>query len=66
MYQVLASKRSLTADTALRLARYFDTSPAFWMNLQSTYGLDVASQETGADLNCIPARKPQPVPEAQV
>jgi addiction module HigA family antidote len=66
MYQVLASKRSLTADTALRLARYFGTAPAFWMNLQSAYELDVARQEIGADLNRIPRRKPQPVPEAQV
>ena len=35
-------KRSVTADTALRLARYFGNSPTFWLGLQMDYGLDVA------------------------
>lgn len=58
LYQVLAGKRNLTADTALRLARYLGTSPAFWMNLQSAYELDLAQQEIGAEINRIPRRKP--------
>lgn len=40
--------RSLTADTALRLAQYFGTSPEFWLNLQSAYALRRAQQQSGA------------------
>ena len=36
-------RRSITADTALRLSRYFGTSPQFWINLQTNYDLEVAS-----------------------
>jgi addiction module HigA family antidote len=41
-------KRAITADTALRLARYFGTSAQFWMNLQSNYELELAGDRTGA------------------
>ena len=41
-------KRSITAETALRLGRYFGTSPEFWMNLQTKYDLDVA-QDAAAE-----------------
>ncbi len=44
---IVRGKRSITAETALRLARYFDTSPQFWMNLQSHYDLEVARDTTG-------------------
>ncbi len=40
--ELIRTKRGMTADTALRLARRFDTSPEFWMNLQSTYELTEA------------------------
>lgn len=40
--------RGVTADTALRLARYFGTTPEFWLALQFTYDLRLAEQETGA------------------
>jgi len=39
---IVHGRRSITADTALRLARYFATSPQFWINLQSNYDLEVA------------------------
>ncbi len=39
-------RRSITADTALRLARYFGTSPQFWINLQANYDLEVASDSS--------------------
>ena len=39
---ILNGKRAITAETALRLARFFGTSAQLWMNLQSTYELDVA------------------------
>ncbi len=40
-------RRSITADTALRLSRYFGTSPQFWMGLQAEYDLDVAIDSLG-------------------
>jgi addiction module HigA family antidote len=43
--QIASGKRAITADTALRLARYFGTSPDLWMNLQKTYELDQARRE---------------------
>ncbi|MBI5520349.1 MAG: HigA family addiction module antidote protein [Desulfovibrio sp.] len=39
---IVRGRRGITADTALRLARYFGTTPQFWLNLQSRYELDVA------------------------
>ena len=42
---VVKGERAITADTALRLARFFDTSPEFWINLQSHYDLQVASRK---------------------
>jgi antitoxin HigA-1 len=39
---IVNEKRGITADTALRLARYFNNSPTFWMNLQTRYVLEVA------------------------
>jgi addiction module HigA family antidote len=40
---IVHGRRSITADTALRLARYFGTRPQFWINLQANYDLEVAS-----------------------
>ena len=40
--EIVNERRSVTPDTALRLARYFGTTAEFWMNLQSAYDLDVA------------------------
>ena len=56
LYQLLAGKRSMTADTALRLGRYFGMSADFWMNLQSAYELDLARQQLGKALQRIPER----------
>lgn len=44
---ILNEERSISADTALRLGRYFGTSPQFWANLQSQYDLAVAEQKVG-------------------
>ena len=61
---VVNERRGVTADTAFRLARYFHNSPAFWMNLQLRYDLEVAedeiSQRVSRDvrpLNLAPASK---------
>ena len=59
LYQILAGKRNITADTALRLGRYFGMSANFWMNLQCSYELDLATQEHGKDIQRIARRVPQ-------
>src|SRR5690242_18424924 len=51
--EIVAEKRSLTADTALRLARALGTSADFWMNLQKSYDLRKAEVEIGAALKAI-------------
>ena len=56
LYQLLAGKRNITADTALRLGQYFNMSADFWMNLQSAYELDLARQEVGKAVQRIPRR----------
>lgn len=48
--EIVLEKRSVTADTALRLARYFSTSPQFWLGLQDDYDLDVAADTLGPKL----------------
>ena len=40
--EIVHGKRSITADTALRLGKFFNMTPQFWMNLQSRYNLEVA------------------------
>ena len=59
--EITSRKRAITADTALRLARYFGTSPDLWMNLQKTYELDVARKEVGNAIKRIP-RRPRRTP----
>jgi addiction module HigA family antidote len=44
---------AVTADTALRLAKYFGTSPAFWMGMQAQYDLECAKDELGSELRKI-------------
>ncbi len=48
--EIVHGKRRITADTALRLARYFGVSPQFWLGLQLDYDLDVAEDELGAKI----------------
>jgi addiction module HigA family antidote len=47
----------VTADTALRLGRYFGTTPSFWMNLQARYDLEMAEDATAAELKRIKPMK---------
>ena len=54
--QIIAGKRAISADTALRLGRYFGTTPDLWMNLQKTYELDLARQQVGKAISNIPQR----------
>src|SRR5579871_2565895 len=48
--EIVRGRRSITADTALRLARYFNTTPKFWLNLQTAYDLAVASEATAREI----------------
>jgi addiction module HigA family antidote len=48
--EIVRERRGITPDTALRLARYFNTSPLFWMNLQVKFDLDMAEDKQRADI----------------
>ena len=49
--EIVHGKRAVTADTALRLARYFATTPRFWLNLQAQYDLDIEVDRLGDRLD---------------
>jgi addiction module HigA family antidote len=51
--RVTRGEAPITADTALRLARYFGTTPAFWMNIQAQFDLECAADEMAAALKKI-------------
>ncbi|SFL32903.1 addiction module antidote protein, HigA family [Nitrosomonas aestuarii] len=53
IYQIINGERSVTADTALRLGKFFGTGPRIWLNLQKAYELDVASKQIGNALKDI-------------
>jgi addiction module HigA family antidote len=54
--QIIQGKRAITGDTALRLGHWFQTSPQFWLNLQSAYDLRVASAEIGREVAALPTK----------
>ena len=47
---IVRERRAITPDTALRLSRYFGTSPEFWMDLQGAFDLKTAAQDAGAKI----------------
>ena len=53
---IINGQRGVTADTALRLAHWFGTSPQLWMNLQQMYELRVAEMTVGAQIATLPRR----------
>lgn len=55
--QIIAGKRSITSDTALRLGHWFGTSPRFWMNLQSQFDLAVADKHNGDAIRALPTAR---------
>jgi addiction module HigA family antidote len=57
---IIHGQRGITADTALRLAHWFGTSPQFWMNLQQLYELRLAESEVGAKIAALPRRAGRP------
>lgn len=59
---ILNGQRSITGDTALRLAHFFGTSPQFWLNLQSLYEIRVADEKNGKSIRKLPTlRQPEQV-----
>src|SRR5712672_4634912 len=55
--QILNGIRSITGDTALRLAHFFGTTPEFWLNLQVLYDLRLARTKAGKSIRALPKLK---------
>jgi addiction module HigA family antidote len=55
--QILNGRRSITGDTALRLAHFFGTSAEFWLNLQGLYEIRLAQQKSGRAIKSLPTIK---------
>jgi addiction module HigA family antidote len=55
--EILNGRRSITGDTALRLAHFFGTTAEFWLNLQSLYEIRVAMQKSGKSIKSLPTLK---------
>jgi addiction module HigA family antidote len=55
--QILNGRRSITGDTALRLAHFFGTSAEFWLNLQSLYEIRLAQLKSGKAIKSLPTLK---------
>lgn len=51
--EIVHGKRRITADTALRLARYFGTTDRFWLNLQTRFDLEIGKDQLGDQLDAI-------------
>ena len=60
--EIVLRKRSVSADTALRLSQYFGTSPQFWLGLQTEYDLDVAADKIGGRIKREVHRRPVVTP----
>lgn len=54
--QIIAGKRAVTGDTALRFGHWFGTDPQFWLNLQSAYEIRIAEEKAGREIAKLPVR----------
>ena len=54
--QIIAGKRAVTGDNALRFGHWFGTEPQFWLNLQSAYEIRTAEEKTGREIARLPVR----------
>jgi addiction module HigA family antidote len=54
--QIIAGKRAVTGDTALRFGHWFGTEPQFWLNLQSAYEIRIAKEKAGQEIARLPVR----------
>lgn len=62
--QIIAGKRAVTGDTALRFGHWFGTEPQFWLNLQSAYEIRVAEEKAGRAIARLPVRAGAARPDA--
>lgn len=58
MERIVKEEMGISVDTALRLAKYFDTTPNIWLNMQATYDLAIGAAALKADLEAIHPREP--------
>ena len=63
--QIIAGKRNITADTALRLGRWFGMSARFWLNLQQLYDLRLAEKHSRREIAAIRRRPEPPEPRTE-
>jgi addiction module HigA family antidote len=63
--QIIAGKRAITGDTALRLGHWFKTAPQFWLNLQAQFDLVAAQHDAGDALRKLPTRDKLPAKREQ-
>ncbi|MBL8883737.1 MAG: HigA family addiction module antidote protein [Hyphomicrobium sp.] len=54
--QIINGKRTITGDTALRLAHWLKTTPELWLKLQADYDLDIARRASGDRIRCLPTK----------
>ena len=60
--EILNGQRSITGDTALRLAHFFGTTAEFWLNLQSLYDIRLAERKSGKSIRALPTlKRPEPL-----
>ena len=62
--QIIAGKRALTGDTALRFGHWFGVEPQFWLNLQSAYEIRIAEEKAGREIARLPIRAGAVRPDA--
>ena len=60
--QIIAGKRSVTGDTALRFGHWFGTDPLFWLNLQTQFDLVAADRKVGAAVRALPTASHSGIP----
>lgn len=63
--EIIRGRRGITGDTALRLGHWFQTSPEFWLNLQTSYDLCVAERTVGEEIGALPVRPQPPMGNSQ-
>ncbi|MBV9812606.1 MAG: HigA family addiction module antidote protein [Acetobacteraceae bacterium] len=62
--QIIAGKRAITGDTALRFGHWFGTDPQFWLNLQAQFDLAAADRASGDAIRHLPTKEHRSVPNA--
>ena len=62
--QIIAGKRAVTGDTALRFGHWFGTDPQFWLNLQTAHEIRIAEEKAGREIARLPVRTGTARPDA--